>query len=117
MAQLCAGLALRVPDGDPDAVLDVRGVFQHPHRSLQIDRMPALLLPRKGRFGLIDYEKIFAADPVAGRDIFDLRGIDRDRGAMVLVRPDQYVAAILPLGDLAGFDTFLAGTPLRLGRP
>jgi hypothetical protein len=36
---------------------------------------------------------------------------------MVLVRPDQYVAAILPLGDLAGFDTFLAGTPLRLGRP
>lgn len=117
MAQLCAGLALRVPDGDPDGVLDVRGVFQHPHRGLQIDRMPALLLPRKGRFGLIDYEKIFAADPATGRDIFDLRGIDRDRGAMVLVRPDQYVAAILPLGDLAGFDTFLEGTPLRLGRP
>ncbi|OAN77060.1 phenol 2-monooxygenase [Sulfitobacter sp. EhC04] len=115
MAQLGEGLAQRVPDGDPDAVLDVRAVFQQPHRNLHIDRMPALLLPRKGRYGLIDYEKIFAADPAEGRDIFDLRSIDRNGGAMVLVRPDQYVAAILPLGDLAGFDAFLAKSPLRWG--
>ena len=30
-------------------------------------------------------------------DIFDLRGIDRVKGAMVVVRPDQYVSNVLPL--------------------
>jgi phenol 2-monooxygenase (NADPH) len=31
------------------------------------------------------------------KDIFDLRGIDRGAGALVVVRPDQYVALVLPL--------------------
>ena len=39
-------------------------------------------------------EKLFCADPTL--DIFDLRGIDRAQGALVLVRPDQYVAHVLP---------------------
>ncbi|POA75944.1 hypothetical protein C1890_22505 [Pseudomonas sp. DP16D-R1] len=29
-------------------------------------------------------------------DVFALRGIDRERGAMVLVRPDQFIAHVLP---------------------
>ena len=35
-----------------------------------------------------------------------MRGINRDKGCVVIVRPDQYVAHILPLEaheDLAGF--------------
>jgi phenol 2-monooxygenase (NADPH) len=71
---------------------DVRAVFQ---RELEVDELPPALLPRQGRFGLIDYEKAFRLDPE--QDIFDLRGIDRDHGCMVVVRPDQYVAHVLPL--------------------
>jgi phenol 2-monooxygenase len=66
--------------------------------------MPRLLLPKKGRYGLVDYEKIFTRDAVT--DIFDERGIDRNRGALVVVRPDQFVAHVLPLdayAELAGF--------------
>ncbi|SFV16782.1 phenol 2-monooxygenase [Methylobacterium sp. 174MFSha1.1] len=86
------------PDGaDIDSVIDVRAIFQQGHRDLKVEELPALLLPRKGRFGLIDYEKAFTADLKTGPDIFDLRGIDRTRGAMVVVRPDQYVATVLPL--------------------
>lgn len=86
------------PDGaDIDSVIDVRAIFQQGHRDLAVEELPALLLPRKGRFGLIDYEKAFTADLKTGPDIFDLRGIDRTRGAMVIVRPDQYVATVLPL--------------------
>ena len=59
--------------------------------------MPSLLLPSKGRYGLRDYEKIFCPDPRPGHDIFDMRGIDRSQGCIVVVRPDQYVAHILPL--------------------
>src|SRR5262249_26336397 len=81
---------------DPDSVIDLLAVFQQGHRDLDFERMPDILLPRKGKFGLIDYEKTFCPDPDAG-DIFDLRGIDRDTGCMVVVRPDQYVSHILPL--------------------
>ena len=54
--------------------------------------MPALLLPQKGRYGLRDYEKMFCTDANGGHDIFEMRGIDREAGCMVVVRPDQYVA-------------------------
>jgi phenol 2-monooxygenase len=89
-----------------DSVIDVRAVFQQGHRTLRVQDLPPLLLPRKGRFGLIDYEKAFAPDLQHGPDIFDLRGIDRAQGAVVVVRPDQYVANVLPLqahADLAAF--------------
>lgn len=59
-----------------------------PHRELSLATMPALLLPCKGRYGLTDYEKIYCADQRRGLDIFDLRGIDRRRGFLAVVRPD-----------------------------
>lgn len=65
-----------------------------------------MLLPRKGRFELIDYEKAYAPHLKSGPDIFDLRGIDRKNGARVVVRPDQYVSNVLPLeahAELAAF--------------
>jgi phenol 2-monooxygenase len=83
-------------DADSDAVFDIRAVFQQSHRSLSMDALPDRLWPRKGRLGLRDYEKAFCVDPEAG-DIFAMRGIDRDRGCMVVVRPDQYIAEVLPL--------------------
>jgi phenol 2-monooxygenase len=96
---------------DIDAVIDVRAVFLQPHRELAIEPMPRLLLPRKGRYGLHDYEKMFCADIKAGNDIFAMRGIDREAGYMVIVRPDQYVAHVLPLDgyeQLASFfDAFM----------
>jgi phenol 2-monooxygenase len=91
---------------DIDRVIDFRAVFQQGHRDLKVEELPALLLPRKGRFGLIDYEKAFCPDLKNGPDIFVLRGIDRGKGAMVVVRPDQYVANVLPLDahdELAAF--------------
>ena len=56
-----------------------------------------MLLPRKGRFGLVDYEKAYAPDLKSGANVFDLRGIDREQGALVVVRPDQFVSHVLPL--------------------
>jgi len=91
---------------DIDAVFDVRAVFQQAHRELEPDNLPELLVPPKGRYGLRDYEKVFCAERSDGRDIFDLRGINRVEGCMVVVRPDQYVAHVLPLNacrDLAEF--------------
>jgi 2-polyprenyl-6-methoxyphenol hydroxylase-like FAD-dependent oxidoreductase len=82
---------------DIDSLIDVRAVFQQFHRDLNLEAMPPLLLPMKGRYGLLDYEKMFCPDASGNRDIFDMRGINRDKGCVVVVRPDQYVANVLPL--------------------
>jgi phenol 2-monooxygenase (NADPH) len=94
---------------DIDAVIDVRAVFQQGHRELELEAMPAFLLPKKGRYGLRDYEKMFCPDLKSGNDIFDMRGIDRERGCMVIVRPDQYVAHVLPLDAHAELTAFFDG--------
>jgi phenol 2-monooxygenase (NADPH) len=93
---------------EPDAVIDVRAVFQQGHHDLALDTMPPVLLPRKGKFGLIDYEKIFCPDPGA-EDIFELRGINRDTGCIVIVRPDQYVSHVLPLHGHEALAEYFAG--------
>ncbi len=97
-------------DGDPDAVIDVRAVFPQGHRDLEVTALPPLLRPRKGRFGLVDAEKAFCPDPTRG-DVFDLRGVDR-AGCLVLVRPDQHVAHVLPLDGVAELAGFLDGVLL-----
>jgi phenol 2-monooxygenase len=91
---------------DIDSVIDVRAVFQQGHLDLKVEELPSILMPRKGCFGLIDYEKAYCPDLKNGPDIFELRGIDREKGAMVVVRPDQYVSNVLPLDahdELAAF--------------
>jgi phenol 2-monooxygenase (NADPH) len=93
---------------DIDTVIDLRAIFQEGHRELTLQTMPALLLPQKGRFGLRDYEKLFCPDLKNGNDVFEMRGIDRDRGCLVVVRPDQYVAHILPLEAFSELSTFFA---------
>ena len=92
---------------DPDSVIDVRAIFQQRHRDVAIDALPSVLLPRKGRFGLVDYEKTFSPAPAG--DVFDLRGINRDTGCIVVVRPDQYVAHVLPLHGHDALVDFFAG--------
>jgi phenol 2-monooxygenase len=94
---------------DIDAMIDVRAVFQQAHRDLAIEAVPALLLPQKGRYGLRDYEKMFCADIRGGNDIFAIRGIDREAGCMVVVRPDQYVAHVLPLDGYRQLASFFDG--------
>lgn len=78
---------------DVDSVFDVYGVFQQ--QDLAIENMQDYLWPAKGKYGLRDYEKVFHAEE--GNDIFELRDVNRSQGCMVVVRPDQHIANILPL--------------------
>jgi phenol 2-monooxygenase len=115
LAGLCAWLGEDVssplarftpPDADIDAVIDVRAILQAGHRDVVLGELSPLLLPHKGTLGLIDYEKVFCADPRPGRDIFDARRIDRELGAVVIVRPDQFVAHVLALDAHAAITAF-----------
>ncbi|HEY5229768.1 MAG TPA: FAD-binding monooxygenase [Galbitalea sp.] len=97
-------VVVSTPDAvDVDARFDVKVIYQQDHTGVDIEAVPQAFRPLKKPFGLVDYNNVFAADPE--QDIFDLRGIARS-GAVVVVRPDQYVATVLPLAatdELAAF--------------
>ncbi len=82
---------------DIDGLIDVRAVYQQTFEELAIEDAHDFFKPRKGKLGLMDFEKIFCIDHKGLGDIFDMRGIDREKGGMVVVRPDQYVSHVLPL--------------------
>jgi phenol 2-monooxygenase len=88
---------------DENAWFDLKVIYQQDHTNVDIGRVPRAFLPTVGPYRLVDHESVFAALP--GNDIFEQRGIDR-RGAIVVVRPDQYVANVLALTatqELAAF--------------
>ncbi len=105
-------------DADPDAVIDLRAVFQSHHQAIERDALHPMLLPQKGKYGLRDFEKVYTVDqrPLSsggGQDIYAMRGIDREQGCIVIVRPDQYVADVLPLDDHAALCAFFQGVLLE----
>lgn len=92
---------------DVDAIFDAKVIYQEGFEEIDVTRAPAIFRPRSGALALTDWEKVFAAAPNRWNDvdIFDARGLSRD-GVLVVVRPDQYVAAVLPLeatDELASF--------------
>jgi phenol 2-monooxygenase len=98
-------LAATPSGADLDAWFDVNVIYQQPHTDIDINAVPAVFKPQVGPFQLTDYEKVYATDPKA--DIFELRGLDRG-GVIVVVRPDQYVANVLPLAATAELGAFFA---------
>lgn len=94
-------------NSDIDSVIDTYAVFQQ--RDLSMHDLHDYLWPAKGKYGLRDYEKAF--HPGDNNDVFDLRGINRTKGCVVVVRPDQHIAAIFPVTAheqfAEFFDTFM----------
>lgn len=100
------------PKADIDSIIDIRAVFQKLRSSLTLSSLPGLLCPTKGRYGLQDYEKAFTDEESYGfgfGNIFKERGIDRETGCVVVVRPDQYVSTVLPLDGVDKLSEFFAG--------
>jgi phenol 2-monooxygenase len=98
-------LAATPQGSDRDAWFDVKVIYQQDHRNIDINAVPAVFKPEVGPFKLTYLEKVYGVNPK--EDIFDLRGIDRS-GAIIVVRPDQYVANILPLTATAELVAFFA---------
>ena len=80
-------------------------IYQQDHTGIDIGNVPAVFKPEVGPFKLTYLEKVYGTDPAA--DIFELRGLDRG-GVVVVVRPDQYVANVLPLTATAELAAFFA---------
>lgn len=97
---------------DADSIIDLRAILPQTFDAIAFEDVPPLLRPQKGRFGLQDYEKVFCLDHKRQGNIYEMRGIDMDQGCMVIVRPDQYVAHILPLSATDALGAFFEGVLL-----
>lgn len=89
------------PRADVDSLIDVKAVFSSLHTAVDLNSLPSILWPAKGKHGLRDYEKIFCDRGTTAKipmpSIYATRGISRRAGCMVVVRPDQHVSAVFPL--------------------
>jgi phenol 2-monooxygenase len=88
---------------DIDSIFDIRAVFSQARSTLDVPSLPEVLLPHKGKFGIQDYEKVFTDEESYGwgnGEIYKSRGVSSE-GCIVVVRPDQYISAVLPLGEEA----------------
>jgi len=99
---------VRRPGDEVDTLISLKAIYPCGFRQKSIADVHPLLRPSKGRFGLSDTENVFCADLKTGQDIFELRGIDRTQGCMVVVRPDQHVAHVLPLTAVQELGAFFA---------
>lgn len=77
-----------------DAYFDIKVIYQQPYHDFEVVDAPPLFRPLVGTFQIPQWENVWAALP--DNDVFYHRGISRD-GVVVIVRPDQYVGAVLPL--------------------
>lgn len=96
-------VAHRKDGEDINALFDVKVIYQESYTDIELTDVPDIFKPANGPFGLINLENVFAANPE--HDIFDIRELSRD-GVVVVVRPDMYVANVLPLDateELADF--------------
>ncbi|EZP35305.1 MULTISPECIES: FAD-dependent monooxygenase [Micrococcus] len=98
-------------EADLNAVFDAKVVYQQPHIEVDRSAVPSYFLPKMGPFRLTSRDQVFAAEP--GDDVFDRWGIDR-AGALVIQRPDMYVAHVLPLTAREEITAFFAQSMVAL---
>ncbi len=89
-----------------DDLIDFRFVLEGGPADYCDTQFPILMQPEKGNLQLTDYEKILCSQTKSGVDIFCSRQIDRQAGCLVIVRPDQHVAGILPLAQFREMTAF-----------
>ncbi|GAA5887203.1 hypothetical protein JCM5296_004561 [Sporobolomyces johnsonii] len=98
---------------DLDSVIEVLTVISNPRISIEPNAFPDVLWPPKQPYGSRAYDKLYADDSspvtpeVQGR-IYEKLGIDKQKGCMVVVRPDQTVALVVGLEDAQQIGDFFA---------
>lgn len=89
---------------DIDSVIETLTVVQSPHKVVQAESItwPSILVPQKKPYGVRAVDTLYC-DEESWHDghghAYEGYGIDPAVGAVVIVRPDQYVSAVYGLED------------------
>ncbi|KAF1933315.1 phenol 2-monooxygenase [Didymella exigua CBS 183.55] len=104
------------PEGHPDAVIEPILVLATRLKETEQNMVPDVFSPKTGKWGIKDVHKTYVDDEHynAGHGhAYEQYGVDEGKGAVVVVRPDQYVAKVLALEDAVGVETFFEGCLLE----
>ncbi|KAM0791503.1 hypothetical protein ACM66B_005956 [Microbotryomycetes sp. NB124-2] len=96
-------------DDDIDSVIETLTVISNPRVSVEPNAFPDILWPAKGPHGIRDYEKIYADDEswFSGHgQVYEKLGIDKHKGCLVVVRPDQFVSLTCELDEFRQLGDF-----------
>lgn len=103
-------------DALPDAVIEPLLVLATKVAETEQTMVPEVFSPVTGKWGIKDLHKTYIDDEHynAGHGhAYEQYGVDTEQGALVIVRPDQYVAKVLSLDDAAGVEKFFKGCMLE----
>lgn len=78
--------------------------------------IPDVFRPKTGKWGMRDLHKTYVDDEHYNNGhghAFETYGVDPEKGAVVIVRPDQYVAKILGLEMAESMEKFFEGCLLE----
>ncbi|POS71650.1 phenol hydroxylase [Diaporthe helianthi] len=108
----------KTPEVPIDSVVEVLTIHSSRRTDIELLRdFPEILHPFDKSTGW-DYDKIFVDDESYHEgcgDAYKSYGVDRERGCVVVVRPDQYVAWVGEVDDFDGLQRYFEGC-LRLRR-
>lgn len=96
--------------GRSDSVFEILTIHSAPRKSIELLSLPAVFHPYDEEYGW-DYSKVFVDDMSHHEGhghAYDNYGIDKERGCLVVLRPDQYVSWIGELEDLPELESFFA---------
>ncbi|KAI1423263.1 FAD binding domain-containing protein [Xylaria sp. FL1777] len=99
-------------DSDPDSIFNIILVLSSQRANVELQTIPDIFTPVTGKWKLKDILRVFVDDISYDNThghAYEAYGIDPSKGALVVIRPDQYIARIDPLNNVDGIDSFFSG--------
>ncbi|TGJ85584.1 hypothetical protein E0Z10_g3139 [Xylaria hypoxylon] len=99
-------------ESDLDSVFNIILVLSSERANVELETIPEIFTPIVGKWKLKNILKVFVDDE--GYDnthghAYETYGIAPSQGALVVIRPDQYISRISPLNNVRGIDSFFSG--------
>lgn len=111
-----------LPDRDVDSFVEPIVVFHGERVKLEQEQIPEYFWPTTGKWRMRDLHKTFVDDESYNSGhghAYEKYGVDVNEGAVVVVRPDQYISLVTSLDDHQGLMDFFEGwvlPPKREGK-
>ncbi|GFF73250.1 phenol 2-monooxygenase, putative [Aspergillus lentulus] len=102
----------RPKGGDVDSLIEPILVGHGNRHAVELEQIPECFYPVTGKHQIKDLHKIYYDDESYNKGhghCYEHLGISPEKGAIVIVRPDQYVSAVTSLGDYTQIGKFFAG--------
>ncbi|KAK0704358.1 FAD binding domain-containing protein [Lasiosphaeris hirsuta] len=97
---------------DPDRIVDRVLVLAGERKRVEHEEIPEFFTPVTGKWGIKALTKVFSDDESYNSGhghAYEAYGVSPEQGAVVIVRPDHYVAKVTTLEDDEGIHDFFKG--------